>query len=354
MLFVKENEYFILYYMAKYRLLTRIGETRDEIKWDYYNVDKYVAPPPTLLNNIINEYELENKLELLNNNEDIHYILHSFKRSIDPPSSDTTTVRIDNDESGTPIYAWISSNEPDFDILYYTEAESIIIDNGNNLFSWPNCRTVDVDIFDTSNVTNMNSMFNNAGVYSLNLSNFNTSSVTNMRSMFNSCSLLNSLDISSFNTTNVTNMSSMFGSCSSLTTLDVSNFNTSNVTNMNYMFQYCNKLTSLDVSNFNTSSVTDMTYMFGYCRKLTTLDLSNFDTSKVTNMSYMFRDCSSLTLLDISNFDTSNVYNMNYMFYNCTSLTTIICTEEIEQWIRNNADAMYLSDNIDNIAFNRP
>ena len=341
--------------MAKYRLLTRIGETRDEIRWDYYNIDKYVAPPPTLLNNIINEYDLENKLELLNGGEDIHYILHSFKRSIDPPLSDITTVRIDNDESGTPIYAWISSNEPDFDILYYTEAESIIIDSGSNLFTWGNCRTIDLDIFDTSNVTYMNSMFSNCGARSLNVSNFDTSNVTNMSSMFNGCNdlLSSSLDLSNFNTSNVTNMSSMFASCSTLATLNISNFNTSNVTNMSYMFQYCNQLTSLNISNWNTSNVTNMSYMFGYCSKLTSLDLSNWNTSNVTNMSYMFRDCSSLTLLDISSFDTSKVTNTFNMFRYCNSLNTIICTEEVEQWIRNNVDDMYLT-NIDNITFNRP
>ena len=341
--------------MPKYRLLTRIGETRDEIQWNDYNVDKYVAPPPTLLNNILNEDELNNKLKLLNNDENISYILHSFKRSIDPPSSDTTTVRIDNNESGTPIYAWVSSNEPDFDILYYTEAESIIIDNGSYLFRWANCRTIDLDIFDTSNVTYMNSMFSNCGARSLNVSNFDTSNVTDMSSMFNYCDDLSSssLDLSNFNTSNVTNMRNMFASCSTLTTLNISNFDTSNVTNMSYMFQYCNNLTSLDLSNWNTSNVTNMTYMFGYCSKLTTLDLSNFNTSNVTNMSYMFRSCDKLTSLNISNFNTSNVISVLWMFKSCTSLTTIICTEETEQWIRDNATDMEIP-NINNITFNRP
>lgn len=54
-----------------------------------------------------------------------------------------------------------------------------------------------------------------------------------------------------------------------------------------------------------------------------------------------------------ANFDTSKVTNMNNMFTGCTSLTTIICTEETEQWIRDNATNMKIP-NIDNITFNRP
>ena len=310
--------------MPKYRLLTRIGETRNEIRWDYYNAEKYVAPPPTLLNNT--NSELNNKLQSLFSNNSVSYI-GSFKKSDTPP--DTTTVRIDNDESGTPIYAWTSSNEQYYDILYYTEAKSIIIDNGNGLFrNYISCNTIDVDIFDTSNVTDM-------------------------QNMFHSCGGLTTLDVSNFNTSKVTDMRNMFEYCNQLATLDLSNFDTTNVENMSYMFSNCSSLTTLDVSNFNTSKVTDMRNMFEYCNQLATLDLSNFDTTNVENMSYMFSNCSSLTTLDVSNFNTSKVTYMSNMFRSCTSLTTIICTEEVEQWIRNNASTMKLT-NIDNITFNRP
>ena len=48
----------------------------------------------------------------------------------------------------------------------------------------------------------------------LNLNNFNTNNVTNMRSMFNRCSSLKELNLNNFNTNNVTYMSGMFTGCS--------------------------------------------------------------------------------------------------------------------------------------------
>ena len=53
--------------------------------------------------------------------------------------------------------------------------------------------------------------------------------------MFNKCSSLESIDLSLFNTTNVTNMSIMFYHCSSLESIDLSSFNTTNVKDMSYM-----------------------------------------------------------------------------------------------------------------------
>lgn len=83
------------------------------------------------------------------------------------------------------------------------------------------------------------------------------------------------IDLNNFDTSNVTDMSWMFD-CQSLTTLDLSNFNTSNVTNMWAMFRNCSSLTSLDLSNFVTSNVTDMSQMFLNCLSLTTIDLRKF------------------------------------------------------------------------------
>ena len=187
-----------------------------------------------------------------------------------------------------------------------------------------NLTSLDLSNFDTSNVTEMAFMFwRCSSLTSLNLSNFDTSRVTNMSSMFYDCKNLTSLDVSHFDTSSVLYMSSMFFGCNSLTSLDVSNFDTSRVTNMSSMFYGCGNLTSLDLSNFDTGNVTNMRSMFVDCRNLTSLDISNFDTSSVTDMSYMFASCKNLTSLDVSNFDTSNVTNMGYMFNNCSSLTSL-------------------------------
>ena len=191
-----------------------------------------------------------------------------------------------------------------------------------------NCESLtslDLSSFDTSNVTNMSGMFRVCqSLASLDLSNFNTFSVTDMSYMFYGCVNLISLDISYFNTSNVTDMRDMFDFCYLLTPLNLSSFDTSNVINMNYLFRGCQSLVSLDLSNFNTKKVKHMSNMFYDCRLLTSLDLSNFDTSNVTNMSYMFENCQSLTTLDLSNFDTSNVTDMRSMFNNCVKLTTTL------------------------------
>ena len=183
---------------------------------------------------------------------------------------------------------------------------------------------LDVNHFDTSQVTNMSEMFERCEkLTSLDVSHFDTSQVTYMFGMFWGCNDLTSLDVSHFDTSRVTDMSWMFADCYSLASLDVSHFNTSQVTNMRAMFSYCEKLTSLDVSHFDTSQVTDMAWMFSYCEKLTSLDVSHFDTAQVTDMYLMFADCDSLASLDVSHFDTSQVTDMSAMFEDCKNLTSL-------------------------------
>ena len=135
---------------------------------------------------------------------------------------------------------------------------------------------------------------------------------------------LTEINLDGYDTNNVTDMNWMFYNCNKLTSLDVSNFNTSKVTNMSNMFYSCLDLTELDVSNFNTSNVTDMTSMFSNCQKLITIgNLSNWNTSQVTNMGSMFSSCYALEELDIRNFDMTNVTKTTYMFYSCRNLHTL-------------------------------
>ena len=184
--------------------------------------------------------------------------------------------------------------------------------------------SIDLSVFDTSEVTNMSGMFDGcSSLTSLDVSRFDTSNVTDMNGMFDSCHALTSLDLSNFDTSQVISMSGMFEYCNSLPSLVLRNFDTSKVTNMSDMFYYCESLISLDVSEFDTSKVTNMSNMFRNCTSLTSLNLRNFDTSKVTNMSDMFFYCTSLTSLDVSKFDTLKVTNMRGMFADCSSLTSL-------------------------------
>ena len=195
--------------------------------------------------------------------------------------------------------------------------------------------------FDTSNVTNMSMMFENTGYTSmttLNLGNkFNTRNVTNMGRMFTYCGQqkLRQLDLGDkFDTSNVTDMNNMFANVgemsSEMRSLDLGDkFDTSSVTNMRYMFDYTGytAMTSLDLGDkFDTSNVTDMKCMFRYTglKAMTSLNLGDkFDTSNVTNMKEMFEYTGDVTMasLDLGDkFDTSNVTDMSDMFYHTGGL----------------------------------
>ena len=145
-------------------------------------------------------------------------------------------------------------------------------------------------------------------------------------SMFYGQVNIENINIQVFDSRNVTNMKNMFGMCVKLKTVDVSHFNTSKVTNMYRMFDNCNLLTVLDVSDFDTSNVETMEGMFNACGA-TILDVSKFDTSKVTTMSVMF-NCTGVEKLDLSNWDTSKVKDMYRMLAGCINLTTIIVSDK--------------------------
>ena len=201
-----------------------------------------------------------------------------------------------------------------------------------------------LNLLNTSGVTNMNGMFNNCGLRamtSLNLGdNFDTSNVKTMEEMFRETGsrAMTSLNLGSkFDTSNVTNMGWMFDNTGhySMVTLNLGeNFNTSSVTDMQWMFsQTGNKaMKSLNLGNkFYTSNVTNMNSMFnntGY-EVMTSLNLgNNFDTSKVTTMQNMFLNCGRIAMTSLSlgnKFNTSKVTNMNSMFSNCgfTAMTSL-------------------------------
>ncbi len=145
---------------------------------------------------------------------------------------------------------------------------------------------------------------------------FDTSNVTDMSNMFYSTKIIK---VPLIDTSSVENMSSFVWLCTDLTTFPTLDF--SNVINMKGTFNSCTNLTT--IGNLDTSKVTDMTNMCKDCTNLTTI--GNLDTSKVTTMNSMFSGCTSLTsipLLDTSSLpDTSQ--STTSMLYNCTSLTSV-------------------------------
>jgi len=147
--------------------------------------------------------------------------------------------------------------------------------------------------------------------------------MTDASYMFWGCENLKEVDLDEFDTSQVTNMTRMFGGCYSLKNPDLSGFDTGRVKYMAGMFEGLREVESLGLSSFDTGSVTDMYGMFYGCGALKNIDLSYFDTGNVTDMSYMFAGCESLKGVDVSHFNTGNVADMNAMFYGCSQLTTL-------------------------------
>ena len=259
------------------------------------------------------------------------YFINETQENIDTRYDAATNkwdLTLDNQGS---VKGWIETDTEGNNILYigsegttYLSTGYALFDTNNYFDVWYYVETIDFKNVDTFMITDMSYMFYICqNLKTLDLSMFNTSNVETMASMFDmyAVSSLVSIDLSSFDTSQVTDMSSMFNGCINLTSLDVSGFDTSSVTTMYYMFSGCESLTSLDLSNFDTSKVTNMSHMFYGCSGLTSLDISSFNTSNVTAMDNMFRDCSSLTMIYANtDWNTANVTSSSLMFYYCTSL----------------------------------
>ena len=180
----------------------------------------------------------------------------------------------------------------------------------------------DLSALNTSNVMNMSYMFYGSGVTSLDLSGWSVDKVASFSYMFYDDTALSTLNLSNWGsnrTATAVNMSYMFavsiGAISELDTLNLTNFKTNNVTDMSYMFQ-CTRLNKLDLHTWNVAKVLTFANMF-YQAKLTALNLSNWrnnDASTSTSMASMFSQTRALTELNLSDFSTANVTDMSSMF----------------------------------------
>ena len=195
-----------------------------------------------------------------------------------------------------------------------------------NFENWKSMHSLDLSMFDVSDVQNMGGAFANCyNLRSLNLSSFDTGNVMSFGSMFYNCLSLEELDVTNFDTSKAIDMSYMFAYCKSLSNLDVRGFDTSSVTIFDGMFGDCSGLKQLDVSHFDTSSATDMTAMFSGL-SLTGIDVSNLNTSNVVRASALFSGCWNLKDIDVSHFDTGKMEVMSYMFAECRSLVSLDLT----------------------------
>ncbi|BAG09175.1 Spy0128 family protein [Finegoldia magna] len=184
-------------------------------------------------------------------------------------------------------------------------------------FEKSQAKEINLQGFDTSNVTNMEHMFYNSQATTINLGDkFDTSNVTNMDGMFynSQATTINFGD--KFDTSNVTNMDNMFR-YSQATTINLGDkFDTSNVTNMSHMFTD----SEAEIINlgdmFNTKNVENMQNMF-YRSQAMTINLGDkFDTSNVTIMSGMFYEAKATKIYIPSNFKFKDDTKLADMAYN--------------------------------------
>ena len=209
-----------------------------------------------------------------NEDEDVHYVLGgSYERKdiytitfVDSIEENSTAWDVSAAGDGS-VMAWVETNDSGYD-LYIGGDGGVDLTDGSYLFyRYSNVEEIDF----------------NSCVY--------TGDVEYMSYMFAQCISLTSLDLNGFDTSNVTKMNHMFYGCRNLVSVNLSSFDTSNVKLMGFMFAECVSLASLDLSSFNTSNVINMNLMFYDCSSLTSLDLSNFDTSNVVQMNSMFYGC---------------------------------------------------------------
>jgi len=178
-----------------------------------------------------------------------------------------------------------------------------------------------IGTWDTSSVTDMLGMFFNATSFNQPIGTWNTSSVTNMRQMFEDATSFNQ-PIGTWNTSSVTDMSLMFFNATSFNQ-PIGTWNTSSVTDMLGMFANATSFNQ-PIGTWNTSSVTDMLGMFFNATSYNQ-PIGTWDTSSVSNMGTMFNGATSFNQ-PIGTWNTSSVINMGAMFLNATSFNQPIGT----------------------------
>ena len=187
---------------------------------------------------------------------------------------------------------------------------------------------ININTWNTSNITDMSSMFTRTINFSQQIDNWNTANVINMSNMFLASNF--NQPIGNWNTANVTDMVEMFANNSSFNQ-PIGNWNTTNVTDMNQMFAY-NSSFNQPLGSWNTANVTDMGVMFGGAANFNQ-PIGSWNTANVTSMYGMFS--ASNFNQPIGYWNTANVTYMSQMFARNSSFN-----QPIDNWNTSNVTWM--------------
>ena len=129
------------------------------------------------------------------------------------------------------------------------------------------------DVLDLTGITSFSSMFESSGITTINNINlWNTSNVTQMKLMFRGATAFN--QALSFDTSSVADMSRMFQSATAFNQ-PLSTFDTSNVTNMRFMFSGADAFDQ-NIGSWNVANVTDF-LLFMSSKTPATFSTANLD-----------------------------------------------------------------------------
>lgn len=177
----------------------------------------------------------------------------------------------------------------------------------------------DLNFIDTSKMTDMSNLFHfvKGKVRNIQIDEWNTSNVTTMAGMFDKCEEFN-CDLSHWDVSKVINMMSMFSGCKVFEGTGLDNWDVSNVTKTETMFSNCYKFDA-GLSRWDVSKVVNMRGMFNKCSIFKGTGLDKWNVTKVTYMDYLFSECPKLKC-DLSGWNVTKVKYRTDVFYGCPDM----------------------------------
>jgi len=155
-----------------------------------------------------------------------------------------------------------------------------------------NSKIIDLNVIDTSEITDMSEIFLEYKDYKIDVSNWNTSNVMTMTNMFEYSKISDIIGIENWDVSNVKYMIGMFNHCINIEYLNLSLWNVKKLMFAGVMFDECKNLKSIgDISDWNVKKLLNTTGMFYGCKKLTDIgDLNKWDIINLDTYTRMFEN----------------------------------------------------------------